>query len=168
MATSISKEHAVGFLFTQNAGSATVTGFSDFNIDEVTFAAAYTYSPTFGALPGLYEFVGAYTTKDAQTFAFDERYIAGSPLEDIVAILPPGTTEGNYAFVFTGSQYLWVRDGAQRKRADPVNTRPPAATTSIPSGLGSPCGDFSRSGFLTDGFSEACTWSGSFMLVSWS
>jgi carbohydrate-selective porin OprB len=120
MVVQVAQEHAVGFLVAQNAGRATVTGFNDFSMDEMTFAAAYTFSPKFGDLPGLYEFVGAYTSKDSFGFAIDERYLFGTDLTDVVALLPT-TAEDNYAFIFTGSQYLWVRDGAQRKRSDPVN-----------------------------------------------
>jgi carbohydrate-selective porin OprB len=117
LAANISKEHTVGFLFAQNAGSATVSGFNDFRIDEATFAAAYTYSPVFGDLPGLYEFVAGYTSKDFPNYAVSERYLLG----EILGLLPTSTEEGNYAFIFTGSQYLWVKKGAQRKRSDPIN-----------------------------------------------
>jgi carbohydrate-selective porin OprB len=120
MAVQISKEHAVGFLAAQNAGSATVTGLDDLSIDKATFATAYTYSPTFGDLPGMYEFVVGYTTKDTAGFAIDERYLFGTDLTDIVARVPT-TEDGNYAFLFTASQYLWTRGGSQRKRSDPVN-----------------------------------------------
>ena len=121
MAVQFAKEHAVGFLAAQNAGSATVVGLDELNIDKATFATAYTYSPKFGDLPGMYEFVAGYTTKDTAGFAIDERYLFGTELTDIVARVPTTTEDDNYAFLFTASQYLWTREGSQRKRSDPVN-----------------------------------------------
>ena len=135
MAVKVAEEHAVGFLATQNAGRATVTGFNDFRMDEMTFAAAYTFSPKIGALPGQYAFVGAYTSKETLGFAVDDQYLFGTELTDIIARLPT-TADDNYAFIFTGSQYLWVRDGGGHKHSDPATYATARRDNVNPVGLG--------------------------------
>jgi hypothetical protein len=132
MPVQIAEEHALIFTGFQNAGSATVSGFDDLRIDEMTFATAYAYTPTFGDLPGLYEFILGYTSKDSLSFAVSERYLLG----EILGVLPTITEDDNYGFMFAGSQYLWVREGAQRKRSDPVSFATARRDNSNPVGFG--------------------------------
>ena len=128
----VAEAHTLAFIGIQNAGSATVTGFNDFSMDEISLAAAYYFTPTFGDLPGSYEFLFGYTTKDSVNFAVDERYLLG----EIIGVLPVSTEDDNYGFVFTGSQYLWVKKGAQRKRSDPIGLGTARRDNSNPVGFG--------------------------------
>jgi carbohydrate-selective porin OprB len=101
-------------------------------MDEISLAAAYYFTPTFGDLPGVYEFLFGYTTKDAVNFAVSDRYLLG----EIIGVLPVSTEDDNYGFVFTGSQYLWVKQGAQRKRSDPIGLGTARRDNSNPVGIG--------------------------------
>ncbi len=98
------KELAIGGGVIQNAGNATKSGFDELDVDKLTFAGALMYNPIFGKLPGSYQMLLGYTSKDSPDFAVDGRYF----IEEIIGVRPTNDKEGNYALTVTASQYVWV------------------------------------------------------------
>ncbi len=112
-----SKEHTVALLGVQADGSATTSGFDNFN-GNYTIGGQYQFSPTIGGnLPGDYRLILGYSTKDATRFDIDERHLIG----ELIGVIPPVKATDNYAVLVNFDQYLWIEDGslaAYQKRLD--------------------------------------------------
>lgn len=114
-----SKRHTLAILGVQSTGSATTSGFDNFNGD-YTIGAQYQFSPTFGGtLPGNYRILAGYDTKDVVEFAVDRRHLIG----EIIGVVPVAKKSDNYALIINFDQYLWVKGGrpvAGREAQPPV------------------------------------------------
>ena len=114
-----SKQHAFTLLATQVTGSATTSGFDNFDGD-ATIGAQYQFSTKLNdKLPGHYLALVGYSTKDVPDFDIDPRHLIG----EIIGAVPVAKKSENYAFLVNFDQYLWVKEGANdagRSKLPPV------------------------------------------------
>ena len=110
----VTDELSIAGIVLQNAGSATRTGFDELDADKTTYAIASAYNTKFGDLPGSYQVLLGYTTKDQADFSIDERYL----LEIIEGVSPVKTKDQSYAAIVTASQYLWTHGDNETSRRD--------------------------------------------------
>jgi len=114
------KELSIGGAVLQNAGNATNAGFDELDADKLTFSGAVAWSPILaGDLPGSYQLMAFYSTKDESDFAIDPRYLIGS----IIGVVPKAEKDDNYALALTATQYVWA-SGETSTRGEPLGIGP--------------------------------------------
>jgi carbohydrate-selective porin OprB len=99
-----------------NDSTALEPSFDTFGANAMSYALTGAWTPKFGNLPGNYNFILGYTSKDAVNFDVDNAYLIG----EITGTVPVAKRNGNYAFTLAGSQYLHVNDSAKRADGQPV------------------------------------------------
>lgn len=109
-----------GIVILSNNTDALHSGFDTFSASAMTYGLAGTWTPKFGALPGMYALLGGYTSKNATTFDVDRRYFIG----EILGAVPVAQKNGNYALAFSASQYLWTDGTSRRGDGKPVGFGP--------------------------------------------
>jgi len=115
-----SPEIGAGIVVTANNTNALSPGFNEFSGNAMTYGLAATWTPKFDGLPGIYDVLVGYTSKNAAAFDIDERYLLG----EILGLVPVAEKNGNYAATFGASQYLWVDPNARRSDRKPVGVGP--------------------------------------------
>jgi carbohydrate-selective porin OprB len=110
LAKQLTPELSATLVAFSNNSSATVSGFDTFDLDEFTYAFTMGWMPTFGNLPGNYNFILGGSNKDVTDFDVDSRYLVG----ELIGAVPPAEKTDNYAFTLSASQYLWVNESTER------------------------------------------------------
>jgi len=108
---------AVGF---SNDSSADRPAFDTFDFGAFTCALTAEWTPTFGGLPGNYNIIFGYSSKDITSYDIDDEYLLG----EIIGTVPVAQESENYAMVMAGSQYLWVDKTGRRSDGRPVGFGP--------------------------------------------
>jgi len=103
-----------------NDSSAVRPAFDDFDFGAFTYALTAEWTPTFGGLPGNYNIIFGYSSKDIASYDLDAEYLLG----EIIGTVPVAQESGNYAMVMGASQYLWVDETARRSDDLPVGFGP--------------------------------------------
>ena len=106
----LTPELAATLVTFSNNSNAVRTGFDTFDFDEFTYAVTMRWTPTFGNLPGNYNFILGGSNKDLTNFDVDSGYLVG----ELIGAVPPAEKTDNYAFTFAASQYLWVNESTER------------------------------------------------------
>ncbi|EEE42953.1 Carbohydrate-selective porin [Roseibium alexandrii DFL-11] len=112
----ITEDLSVTGVVTSNNTNAVTPGFEDFGFDTMTYGVAATWTPKFGNLPGNYNALAGYTSKDPLRYDIDERYL----FEVLTGQVPAATRTGNYALTLTASQYVWADESVKRSDGLPV------------------------------------------------
>ena len=106
--------------FFSNDSNATTSSLDDFAFDKMTYFVTGGWTPTFSGLPGNYNFIVGYSSKDIASFDVDDEYLIG----EIIGTVPVAEESGNYALTLTGSQYVWINEGATRSDGQAVGFGP--------------------------------------------
>jgi carbohydrate-selective porin OprB len=120
LAKQLTPELSATLVAFSNNSKATESGFDTFDLNEFTYAFTMAWMPTFGNLPGNYNFILGGSNKDVTDFDIDSKYLVG----EIGGTLPIAEKSANYAFTLAGSQYLWVDEGKQRWDGRPAGVGP--------------------------------------------
>ena len=116
----VTPEFGGGIVVTASNTKATTAGFDDLCGCALTYGVAVTWTPKVGGLPGTYNALVGYNSKDPVAFDIDERYLLG----EITGRVPVARKAGNYALTLGGTQYLWVDKDARRSDGQPVGVGP--------------------------------------------
>ena len=120
LAKQLTPELSASLVAFSSDSEATRSGFDTFGLDAFTYAFTMGWTPTFGKLPGNYNFIIGASSKDVAAYDVDSQYL----IEEIGGLAPIEQKDGNYAFTISGSQYLWVDDVVNRRDGRPAGIGP--------------------------------------------